>query len=170
MPKSQKPDGMVTWSSKRLASRFYQMKTGHCLTGRYLEWTKNRPTAQCRWCQCPTQTRDHLFKVCPEWEEAAENPVGRGVEGKQEGEEPVKNPGPPRRWKVQLGGVRLPLHYGCGKAGPSWGKRGREVSEWGRRERREREGERRVEAKELGAGEELPLFLPAPSFIASAEK
>jgi len=19
------------------------------------------------WCRCPTQTRDHLFKVCPEW-------------------------------------------------------------------------------------------------------
>jgi len=33
MPKSQKPDGAVAGSSKRLASRFYQIKTGHCLTG-----------------------------------------------------------------------------------------------------------------------------------------
>jgi hypothetical protein len=33
MPARQKPDGVVAGSSKRLASRFYQLKTGHCLTG-----------------------------------------------------------------------------------------------------------------------------------------
>jgi len=43
-----------------------------------------------------------------------------------------------------------------------------EVSEWELRERREREAERRVEAEVLGAGEELPLFLPTPPFMASA--
>jgi len=37
------------------------------------------------------------------------------------------------------------------------------------REHREQEEERRAEAEELGAGEELPLFLPTPSFMASAE-
>ena len=56
---------------------------------------------------------------------------------------------------------------------------GSEVSEWERRERRERrerEEERRAEAEELGAvgelgaGEELPLFLPTPSFMASADE
>jgi len=36
---------------------------------------------------------------------------------------------------------------------------GSEVSEW---ERREQDEERRAEAEELGAGEELPLFLPRP--------
>jgi len=50
MPKSQKPDGAVAGSFKRLASRFYQIKTGHCLTGQYLNWTKNRPTPPCWWC------------------------------------------------------------------------------------------------------------------------
>jgi len=45
-----------------------------------------------------------------------------------------------------------------------------EVSEWERRERREREEERRAEAEELGAGEEVPLFLPTPSFMASADE
>jgi len=45
---------------------------------------------------------------------------------------------------------------------------GSEVSEWELRERREREAERRVEAELLGAGEELPLFLPTPPFMASA--
>jgi len=49
LPESQRPDGTVAGSTKRLASRFYQLKTGHCLTGQYLNWTKSRPTPQC-WC------------------------------------------------------------------------------------------------------------------------
>jgi hypothetical protein len=44
-----------------------------------------------------------------------------------------------------------------------------EALEWELQERRERE-ERRVEAEELGAGgEELPLFLPTPTFMAAVE-
>jgi Zn finger protein HypA/HybF involved in hydrogenase expression len=53
--------------ARQWAARFYQLKTGHCLTGQYLHWTKNRPSAQCWWCRYRTQTRNHLFKVCPEW-------------------------------------------------------------------------------------------------------
>jgi len=45
----------------------YQLKTGHARTGQYLRWARVRPTVQCWWCQCPSQTRDHLFKRCPEW-------------------------------------------------------------------------------------------------------
>jgi len=37
--KSQRPEGTVAGSSKRLASRVYQVKAGHCLSGRYLRWT-----------------------------------------------------------------------------------------------------------------------------------
>ena len=54
------------------------------------------------------------------------------------------------------------------------GDAGSEVSEWELRKRREREEEREVEAEELGAagelgaGEELLLLLPTPSFMASA--
>jgi len=44
MPKSQKPDSTVAGSTKRLTSRFYQIKAGHCLSRQYLHWTKNRPT------------------------------------------------------------------------------------------------------------------------------
>jgi len=33
----------------------------------YFRWAKVRPDALCWWCKCPSQTRDHLFKVCPEW-------------------------------------------------------------------------------------------------------
>jgi len=67
MPSRQKPDGTAPGSSKRLASRFYQLKTGHSLTRQYLQWTKNRRTAQCCWCRYRTQSRGYLFKVCPEW-------------------------------------------------------------------------------------------------------
>jgi len=76
MPDNQKPDGTVANSTKRLASRFYQLKTGHCLTGQYLNWTKNRTTPQCWWCRYRTQTRDHLFKECPEWE-SQQRPCGQ---------------------------------------------------------------------------------------------
>ena len=50
------------------------------------------------------------------------------------------------------------------------------ASEWELRERREREEEREAEAEELGAagelgaGEEPPLFLPTPSFMASTDE
>ena len=67
MPKSQRPNGTVAGSTKGLASRFYQLKTGHCRTGQYLRWAKARPTAQCWWCRCPTQTRDHLLKGSSKW-------------------------------------------------------------------------------------------------------
>ena len=67
MPESQKPDGAVAGSTKRLASRFYQIRMGHCLTGQYLHWMKSGATPQCWWCRYRTQTRDHLFKECPEW-------------------------------------------------------------------------------------------------------
>jgi len=87
MPKSQKPNGTVAGSAKRLASRFYQLKTGHCLTGEYLHWAKSRPTPQCWWCRCPKKTRDHLLKRCPRWKEEqkvlwqkVEEETGRGRE------------------------------------------------------------------------------------------
>jgi len=48
---------------------------------------------------------------------------------------------------------------------------GSEASEW---ELREREEEREAEAEELGAelgaGAEVPLFLPTPAFMASADE
>src|ERR1700704_2762272 len=58
---------MVTKANKRLVSCFYQFKTGHCLTGQYLAWTIRRPDATCWWCQYSIQTREHLFKKCPQW-------------------------------------------------------------------------------------------------------
>jgi len=68
MVKSQKADSVVADSTKRLTSRFYQLKMGLVQIGQYLHWAKDRPdSAQCWRCKCPSQTRDHRFKVCPEW-------------------------------------------------------------------------------------------------------
>jgi len=51
---------------------------------------------------------------------------------------------------------------------PAEGDTESEVSEWELQERTEREEDRRAEAEGLGAGEQLPLFVPTPSFKASA--
>jgi len=64
MPKSQRPDSTVAGSTKRLASRFYQIKTGHCLSAQCLNWTKDRPTSQCWWCLAILVVP---CKMCPEW-------------------------------------------------------------------------------------------------------
>jgi hypothetical protein len=67
LPADQRVQRMVAGSRKRLAARFYQLKTGHCLTGQYLKWTKSRASAKCGWCSCEVQTREHLFKNCRKW-------------------------------------------------------------------------------------------------------
>ena len=177
MPKCQKPEGVVAGSTKRLASRYYQLKTGHACIGQYLHWARVRPTAQCWWCQCPSQTRDHLFKVCPEWE----------MQQKILWAEVLKET---KRWKSRWTVRDLLANERCvravldflsatdvGRLVPPLGDKGdatSEVSEWELRERQERQEEREAEAEalgaadELGAGEERPLFLPTPPFMGSA--
>jgi len=51
----------------------------------------------------------------------AEDTVGGGEEGNREVDGPVEDPGPAGRREVQPGGTRLPLLYGCGKAGTGRG-------------------------------------------------
>jgi len=173
MPKSQKPDGTVAGSAKRLASRFYQLKTGHCLTGEYLHWTKSHPTPQCWWCRYPKQTRHHLLKRCPWkkeqkvlWEDVRKE-IGKGRE----------------RWKVHELFAEVECSQAVldilsstevGKIVPAESRdedAESEASEWELRERTEREEERRAE--ELGAEEEGEeehrQFLRTQPFMASLE-
>jgi len=177
MPESHRPDGVVAGSTKRLASRYYQMKTGHARTGQYLHWTRARPSAECWWCQCPAQTRDHLFKVCPKWKLQQKILWAEVQKETEEGKS---------RWKIW----DLLADGRCGRAVLGFlsstdvgrlvppreeSDAGSEVIEWEPRERREREEEREAEAEELGAteelgvGGELPLFLPTPPFMATAD-
>jgi len=94
------PDSAVAGSARRLASRFYQMKIGHCLTGQYLYWTKNRPNPQRWWCRYQIQTREHIFKLCPE--RKAQQKILWAEEGDGEVEEPLEGPGPPFRREMLL--------------------------------------------------------------------
>ena len=156
MPKSQKPDGAVAGSTKRLASRFYQIKTGHCLTRQYLNWTKNRPTPQCWWCRYPNQTREHLFKVCLElkaqqkilWAEVRKE-TGKGKDRwKIRASWRTRGVGgrywtfsPPRMWEGGCWPTRMQsVRWRRRSCGSSWGS-------W-----------------ERGT----PLFLPTPDSMASA--
>ena len=171
MPTSQRPDGTVAGSAKRLAKRFYQLKTGHCSTGEYLHWTKFRLTAQCWWRPHPKQTREHLLKGCPRWRK----------EQRMLWKEVWKETGKGRRWWkahelfADQRCSRVVLDFlastEVGKTVPAVEEDTRsEVSEWEIQERAGREEERRTEAEALGMEvEEPPLFLPTPTFMASAE-
>jgi len=74
---------------------------GHCRIGQYLHWAKVRPSAQC-W--VPTQTTDHLFKVCPEWR----------TQQKVLWAEVQRRPGGGRAGGRT--GTCLPMDGGCGRA------------------------------------------------------
>jgi len=67
--RKNRPDPAPAKSKKNTASRYYQLKTGHALTGMYLKWIKSREDDTCWWCHQSgaTQTREHLFKVCTAW-------------------------------------------------------------------------------------------------------
>jgi len=72
--KKGKPDQTPARAEKRTASRFYQLKSGHALTGVYLKSIDNRPDDYCWWCDLENisgtpQTRDHLFKHCSRWKD-----------------------------------------------------------------------------------------------------
>ena len=46
-----------------MASRFYQLRTGHALIGAYL-----KKIGTCWWCDPGVkQSREHLFKSCKKW-------------------------------------------------------------------------------------------------------
>jgi len=65
---------VIVMAEKRTAAHFYQLKSGHALTGVYLKSTDNRPDNHCWWCDPENisgtqQTRDHLFKHCSRWKD-----------------------------------------------------------------------------------------------------
>jgi hypothetical protein len=59
----------VIKSRKSIAARFYQLKTGHALLGKYLRRIGKRRDMKCWWCGHEYQTRDHLFKWCKRWKQ-----------------------------------------------------------------------------------------------------
>jgi hypothetical protein len=60
-------NSVVKDSRKSIAARFYQLKTGQALMGKYLRQIGKRRDMKCWWCGHEYQTRDHLFKWCKRW-------------------------------------------------------------------------------------------------------
>jgi hypothetical protein len=54
-------------SRKSISSRFYELKTGHALIGKYLSRIGKRRDIECWWCGHEYQTRDHVFQWCKRW-------------------------------------------------------------------------------------------------------
>jgi len=71
----------VMKSQKSIAARFYQLKTGHALMGKYLMRIEKRRDMTCWWCGHEYQTRDHLFKWCKRWKREQKRLWVDGQEG-----------------------------------------------------------------------------------------
>jgi hypothetical protein len=117
IPVEQRPNRVVAGCSKRLAGRFYQLKTGHCLTGQYLQWTESRAAAKCGWCPCKVQTREHLFKNCPHWKPQQKTLWAEVWKETGRGKIRFKTPGFVRGQAVRPGDLGLPPYDGGGAEG-----------------------------------------------------
>jgi hypothetical protein len=73
----------VMKTRKSIAARFYQLKTGHALLGKYLRRIGKRRDMKCWWCGHKYQTRDHLFIWCKTWKQEQK----RLWDDRQEGED-----------------------------------------------------------------------------------
>jgi len=60
-------DPVVAKAPKRIAARYYQLKSGHSLTAPHLKWIKARGDDRCWWCFRSKQTREHLSKHYTLW-------------------------------------------------------------------------------------------------------
>jgi ribonuclease HI len=66
--KRMQPDPTPAKASKAVASRYYQLRTGHALIGPYLKKIGKRASDACWWCDRGVkQSREHLLKSCKKW-------------------------------------------------------------------------------------------------------
>ena len=77
----QKPDRAPAKTNRQPAARFYQLKTGHCLTGQFLKLTEGKPATECWRCSYQARIRGHIFSNCHRLGGPAEIPVGGSVAG-----------------------------------------------------------------------------------------
>ncbi|EYE96687.1 uncharacterized protein EURHEDRAFT_410473 [Aspergillus ruber CBS 135680] len=52
---------------KHLASRYFQLKSGHAAIGAYLHWIRVQEDATCEGCSISRETTHHLLFECREW-------------------------------------------------------------------------------------------------------
>ena len=62
-----KLDPIVAAAPKKVAGRYYQLKTGHAAVGAYLRKVQARESEACQGCQAPSETVHHLLFECREW-------------------------------------------------------------------------------------------------------
>jgi ribonuclease HI len=67
-----KQDPTVAAAPKKLASRYYQLKTDHAAIGPYLRRIQAQESEACRGCQAPKETVSHLLFECREWRKERE--------------------------------------------------------------------------------------------------
>jgi len=116
------------------------------------------------------QTREHCFKACPAWKEQQKT-LWTEVRKETEGEEPLEDPGFTTDERCGRAVLDFLSTTDVGRRVPAPAEDVQsEASEWELREREEREEERRVEAEELGAEIEDPLYFPMPTFRAAIEE
>jgi hypothetical protein len=67
-PEHQKPDPAAMTTTKLIATRYFQLKTTHTLTGTHLKRIKTVDDDRCSWCNNgERQTVQHLLKDCKRW-------------------------------------------------------------------------------------------------------
>jgi ribonuclease HI len=72
-PRQQKPDPTTMATPKRLASRYYQLKMGHVITGEHLKRINSTNDDRCWWCNNgERQAVKHLIKDCHKWRKERE--------------------------------------------------------------------------------------------------
>ena len=62
-----KQDPTAAAAPKVIASRYYQLKTGHAAIGAYLQKIKVQENGTCQGCQAPSETVNHLMFECRQW-------------------------------------------------------------------------------------------------------
>jgi ribonuclease HI len=62
-----KLDPALASAPKKIASRYYQLKTGHAAIGAYLQKVQAQDSGACHSCQAPNETVYHLLFECREW-------------------------------------------------------------------------------------------------------
>ncbi|KAL2005121.1 hypothetical protein VTN00DRAFT_2971 [Thermoascus crustaceus] len=63
-----KQDPVAAAAPKKIASRYYQLKTGHEAIGTYLQKIQVRDSEACQGCQAPKESVYHLLFECREWQ------------------------------------------------------------------------------------------------------
>jgi hypothetical protein len=74
-----KPDPTAIKTTKRIATRYYQLKTGHAVIVVHLKRIKTIPDDRCWWCNLgDRQSVKHLVKECRKWRKEREE-IQKGI-------------------------------------------------------------------------------------------